>query len=234
METPAITISNLHMAYRRRLSLRHQEKKPVFKGLSFEVISGETLGIVGTNGAGKSTLLRLIAGILDPDTGTIDRFDNTVSLLSLNLGLDPQLSGVDNAILSAVLLGFSKMEAEKALPSIIEFSELGNAIYEPVKTYSSGMQTRLGFSTALHLKPDILLIDEVLGVGDQRFQQKSSTALIEKITSNQTVILVSHQLPQLERLCTRVLWIEQGKLRRIGPTKEILNEYLDSVSECSR
>ncbi len=221
------------MAYRRRLSLRHQEKKPVFQGLSFDVFSGETLGVIGKNGAGKSTLLRLIAGILDPDSGNIDRFNNNVSLLSLNLGLDPQLSGIDNAILSAVLLGFSKREAEKTLPNIIEFSELGNAIYDPVKTYSSGMQTRLGFSTALHLRPDILLIDEVLGVGDQRFQQKSSAALVEKITSNQTVILVSHQLPQLENLCTRVLWIEHGKLKKLGPAKQILNEYLNYVSDCT-
>lgn len=221
------------MAYRRRLSLRQQEKKPVFQGLSFDVFSGETLGVIGKNGTGKSTLLRLIAGILDPDSGNIDRFNNSVSLLSLNLGLDPQLSGIDNAILSAVLLGFSKQEAEKTLPDIIEFSELGNAIYDPVTTYSSGMQTRLGFSTALHLRPDILLIDEVLGVGDQRFQQKSSAALVEKITSNQTVILVSHQLPQLENLCTRVLWIEHGKLKKLGPAKQILNEYLNYMSDCT-
>lgn len=219
------------MAYRRRLSLRRQEKKPVLQGLSFEVFSGETLGIIGKNGTGKSTLLRLIAGILDPDSGDINRFNNSVSLLSLNLGLDPQLSGIDNAILSAVLLGFSRQEAEKTLPDIIEFSELGRAIYEPVKTYSSGMQTRLGFSTALHLRPDILLIDEVLGVGDQRFQQKSSAALVEKIKSNLTVILVSHQLPQLEHLCTRILWIEHGKLRRLGPAKEVLNDYLSSMSD---
>lgn len=136
---------------------------------------------------------------------------------------------MDNAILSAVLLDFSKKEAERALPSIIEFSELGEAIYDPVKTYSSGMQTRLGFSTALHLKPDILLIDEVLSVGDQRFQQKSSKALTDKINSNQTVILVSHQLPQLEKLCTRVLWIEHGKLRKLGPAKEVLDEYLSTT-----
>lgn len=221
------------MGYRRRVSLKKRERKPVFQGLSFEVNEGDTLGIIGKNGAGKSTLLRLIAGILDPDSGKIDRHNHSVSLLSLNLGLDPQLSGRDNAILSAVLLGLSRQEAENKLPSIMAFSELGKAIDDPVKTYSSGMKTRLGFSVALHLKPDILLIDEVLEVGDARFRQKSSQALADKINSNQTVILVSHQLAQIERLCTKVLWIENGMLRELGPVKGILGEYLKATTKPS-
>ncbi len=213
------------MSYRRRLSLMHKQRHRVFSDLSFSVFQGETLGIVGRNGAGKSTLLRLLAGVLEPDKGQINLQGHSVSLLSLNLGLDPQLNGIDNAILSALLLGIDKQQAESNLEEIIRFSELGQAVYDPVKTYSSGMKTRLGFSIAIHLQPGVLLIDEVLGVGDLEFRRKSSNVLNNKINSRQTVVLVSHNMQQIKELCDRVMWIEDGQLRRIGTTIQVLKDY---------
>lgn len=213
------------MSYRRRLSLMHKQRHRVFSDLSFSVLQGETLGIVGRNGAGKSTLLRLLAGVLEPDKGKINRHHHSVSLLSLNLGLDPQLNGIDNAILSALLLGIDKKQAKNNLEKIIEFSELGQAVYDPVKTYSSGMKTRLGFSIAIHLQPSVLLIDEVLGVGDLEFRRKSSNILNNKINSSQTVVLVSHNMQQIRDLCDKVMWIENGQLKRIGATMQVLEDY---------
>ncbi len=225
MQATAISVQNLGISYRKRLSLRRSEPHVVLSDVSFDLLKGETLGIIGRNGAGKSTLLRILAGILKPNRGKIAWQVQTVSLLSLNLGLDPNLSGVDNAILSALLLGFDRRQAEQSLPEIIEFSELGKAAYEPVRTYSSGMNARLGFSIAIYLQPDVLLIDEILGVGDVEFQKKSSQALQKKIYSDQTVVLVSHNATQVESLCDRVVWIEDGKAMAVGVTGEVLEQY---------
>lgn len=221
----AISVRDLCISYRKKLSLRHAEPHAVLSGVSFDLRKGETLGIIGRNGAGKSTLLRVLADILKPNNGEVVRHVQTISLLSLNLGLDPNLSGVDNAILSALLLGLQRKEAEKVLPEIIEFSELGQAIYEPVRTYSSGMNARLGFSSGIFLQPDVLLIDEILGVGDVEFQQKSSAAVKKKILSNQTVVLVSHNAEQIRALCDRVVWIENGEAIAIGDTGDVLSQY---------
>ncbi len=225
MQATAISVQNLGISYRKRLSLRRSEPHVVLSDVSFDLLKGETLGIIGRNGAGKSTLLRILAGILKPNKGKIAWQVQTVSLLSLNLGLDPNLSGVDNAVLSALLLGFNRKDAEQSLPEIIEFSELGEAAYEPVRTYSSGMNARLGFSIAIHLQPDVLLIDEILGVGDVEFQKKSSGALQQKINSDQTVVLVSHNAMQIEALCDRVVWVENGKAMAVGVTEKVLEQY---------
>jgi len=225
MQAIAISVQNLGISYRKRLSLRRSEPHVVLSDVSFDLLKGETLGIVGRNGAGKSTLLRILARILKPNKGEIAWQVQTVSLLSLNLGLDPNLSGVDNAILSGLLLGFNRKEAEQSLPEIIAFSELGEAAYEPVRTYSSGMNARLGFSIAINLQPDVLLIDEILGVGDAEFQKKSSEALQQKINSDQTVVLVSHNATQIEALCDRVVWIENGRLMAVGATGKVLEQY---------
>ena len=225
MPSPAISVNNVGISYRKRLTLAGSEKYIALSDVSFEVEHGETLGIVGRNGAGKSTLLRLLADIIEPDRGQVINHGVTVSMLSLGLGLDPQLNGVDNAILSALLLGLNKLEAENNLEEIIEFSELGEFFYQPVKTYSSGMLTRLGFSIAIHLQPDVLLIDEVLGVGDIEFRQKSSQALKNKIKSNQTVVLVSHQAAVMKALCDRIIWIEDGVTRKIGDSSDVMDEY---------
>lgn len=225
MPSPAISVSNVGISYRKRLTFSHTEKYTALSDVSFEVEHGETLGIIGRNGAGKSTLLRILADIITPDQGHVINHGVTVSMLSLGIGLAPQLNGIDNAILSALLLGIKQKEAENNLEEIIEFSELGHFIHQPVKTYSSGMLTRLGFSIAIHLQPDVLLIDEVLGVGDIEFRAKSSAALKSKITSNQTVVLVSHQSREMKALCDRVVWIEDGVIRKIGSTIDIMNEY---------
>ena len=221
----AISVKNVAMSYHRRLSLRHTEPHKVLKDVSFDVHQGETLGIIGRNGAGKSTLLRIIAGILKPDSGDIRRNIKTVSLLSLNVGFDPNLSGRDNAILSALLMGLEQQEAIKNIEKIKEFSELGKAMEEPVKTYSSGMSARLGFSIAVHLKPDVLLIDEVLAVGDAEFREKSHKAIKNKIDSEQTVVLVSHNTSQINELCDKAIWIENGVTQMHGETETVMEQY---------
>ena len=225
MSTPAISVKNVGISYRKRLTFTKSEEYVALSNVSFEIKHGETLGIIGRNGAGKSTLLRILADIITPDRGQVINHGVTVSMLSLGIGLAPQLSGIDNAILSALLLGIKQKEAEKNLEKIIEFSELGEFIHQPVKTYSSGMLTRLGFSIAIHLQPDVLLIDEVLGVGDIEFRRKSSAALRSKIRSNQTVVLVSHQSAEMKALCDRVVWIEDGVIRKVGSAAEIMDEY---------
>lgn len=230
----AISVKNLGISYRKRLSLRRRKPHTVLSDLTFDLFQGETLGIIGKNGAGKSTLLRILANILKPDYGEVQSNARTVSLLSLNLGLDPNLNGVDNAIMSALLLGFSRKEAEQNLPAIAAFSELGPAIYEPVKTYSSGMNTRLGFSIAIHLQPDVLLIDEVLGVGDVDFRKKSEHALRKKIKSDQTVVLVSHNNAQVKSLCDRVIWIEDGKTMLSGDTDKVIEKYMEYTLKAAK
>lgn len=222
-------MSNLGISYRKRLSLRRSERHVVLSDVSFDLVRGETLGIIGRNGVGKSTLLRVLAGILKPNWGEITWQTHTVSLLSLNLGLDPNLNGMDNAILSGLLLGFNRKEAEQSLAGIVEFSELGDAMHEPVRTYSSGMNARLGFSIAIHLQPDVLLIDEILGVGDVEFQKKSSAALKQKINSDQTVVLVSHNAEQINVLCDRVVWIENGRVMATGRTEDVLKQYEECI-----
>jgi lipopolysaccharide transport system ATP-binding protein len=153
-----------------------------------------------------------------------------MSLLSLQAGFDPELSGKNNAILSAMFLGFSKNQALEKLDNIIRFSELGQWIHEPIKTYSTGMRARLGFSVAIQMSPDLLLIDEVLGVGDQNFKEKSMQALKEKINSKMTIIFVSHSLNAIRALCNRVAWLDEGKLYKIGTTEKVTNCYKKKVT----
>lgn len=186
---------------------------------------GQRLGVIGRNGAGKSTLLRVIAGILAPDRGTVKRGPVSCQLLSLALGFTPHLSGRDNAILSGLMLGLRRREILARLPAIREFSELGDFFEQPIAAYSSGMTMRLAFSVAIQVEPDVLLIDEVLAVGDAEFQQKSGDALRARMGDGHTVVLVSHDESQIATLCDHVLWVEHGRSVLEGPRDEVFAAY---------
>ena len=197
-----------------------------------ELKKGEILGIVGKNGSGKSTMLKAIAGIFSPNSGTIDLHGNSVSLLSIGVGFQKELSGRDNILLSGMLLGFTEKQIKERMDEIIEFSELGKFIDTPVRTYSSGMYSKLAFSITAILETDIILIDEVLSVGDARFKKKSFNKMKELITSNdRTVIIVSHAAGTIAELCDKVLWINDGELVKYGDTEVVLKEYEDFMSK---
>ena len=209
-------------------SIKKTEDFYALKDISFEVDKGEVVGIIGQNGSGKSTLLKTIANIFQPDSGSINLHGNSVGLLSLGVGFDNNLSGYENIFLCGMLLGFSKKYIMDVVEDIIEFSELGEFIYKPVKTYSSGMISKLAFSIAIHLKKDILLIDEILSVGDIHFREKSYNAILKMIEDkNVTVLIVSHLMSSLQDLCSKIIWIDEGKVVKIGPPKEVLKEYKD-------
>jgi len=213
----------------RNLLKRDAEKAEIFeavKGVTFNVEKGEILGIIGKNGSGKSTLLRAIAGVFSPNVGEINLKGNSVSLLSLGVGFKDTLSGRSNIFLSGMLLGFSEEEIRKKEEDIIEFSELGKFIDMPVKTYSSGMYSKLAFAITSNLETDIMLVDEVLSVGDEHFQKKSLARMEKLITDkNRTVIIVSHNTETLAKLCDRVLWLNDGIIMEMGNTKDVLVKY---------
>ena len=193
--------------------------------INLDLGEGEVLGVIGLNGSGKSTLLRVAAGIYTPQRGSVKHRSKRVSLLSLQLGFDPLLSGEDNALFGAMLLGYTRREALAALPEIIEFSELNDAISNPVKTYSSGMTQRLAFSIALYINADVIMVDEVLSVGDQSFAEKAERAMISKITGGRSAIFVSHSGEQITRLCSRSALVHEGRVALAGPTDEVMDLY---------
>ena len=204
----------------------------VLDGVSFKLYENETLGIIGRNGVGKTTMLRIMADILAPTSGTVlKRPGKTASLLTIGLGHKPDLSGRDNALLSAMLQGSSKSQAEGYLEEIKAFSELGDSFEEPVKTYSAGMRSRLGFTTALLTHVDILLVDEILSVGDAEFRTKAEHAMKERICGDQTVVFVSHSDPQVKALCDRVIWIDRGKICAEGEPDEVIAQYRASLKK---
>jgi lipopolysaccharide transport system ATP-binding protein len=220
--------------YERRHGIFRSQRFWALEDISFSLYHGETLGIIGRNGAGKSTLLRLLAGIIGPDRGRVEQHGCRASLLSLQAGFLPRLSGRENAILSGILLGLSRKSVLRKLASIFEFAELQDAIDEPLHTYSAGMRARLGFAVAFQANPDILLVDEVLGVGDQQFREKSSLALRELICSDKTVVLVSHNLDTIRDLCDRLVWIKDRRTFREGATDDVLQEYQDTMNPKKR
>lgn len=225
MSTSLIRLIDVGFTYRTLSGLFSIEKYQALKSINFEINPGETLGVIGSNGSGKSTLLKVLARIYKPDEGEIFYNVNKISLLSLALGFDPRLSGFDNAILSSMLLGATLRVAKQKVAAIIDFSELGEFASHSVRTYSSGMRARLGFSVALNMQADVLLIDEALAVGDAKFKAKSEKAIAEKVTSSQTVVLVSHSAAQINRLCDRAIWIERGRIVQSGDTNVVTAAY---------
>ena len=187
---------------------------------------GEILGLIGKNGSGKSTMLRAIAGIFSPNSGTINLHGHSVSLLSIGVGFQKELSGRDNILLSGMLLGFSEEQIREHMDEIIQFSELGKFIDAPVRTYSSGMHSKLAFSITAVLETDIILIDEVLSVGDSRFKKKSYAKMKKLISdTNRTVVIVSHDMKTIRDLCSKVLWINDGEMVQYGDTETVLEAY---------
>ena len=235
----AIEVKNLYISYRNlqkfsiKQSLLHMKKlqADVFeevKDVSFEVEKGEILGIIGKNGSGKSTMLKALAGIFSADSGTIDLKGHTVSLLSIGVGFEREMSGRENIILSGMLLGFSEEFIRSKMDEIIEFAGLGKFIDMPVRTYSSGMYSKLAFSITAVLETDIMLIDEVLSVGDEKFKKKSYAKMKSLISNRErTVVIVSHSLETLEDLCDKILWMHEGRLVEIGAPDEVLPRYLE-------
>ena len=237
----AITVDNLHITYRglKKTSIRASWKNfgnkielfKALKGVSFEVEKGKILGIIGKNGSGKSTMLRAIAGIFSPDKGNIDLHGNTISLLSIGVGFNKKLTGRENIFLSGMLLGFSEEEIKAKEKEIIKFADIGEFIEKPVKTYSSGMYSKLAFAITAILETDIILIDEVLSVGDAKFKEKSYNKMKELISAeDRTVVIVSHSLDTITELCDEVLWLHEGKIKKIGEPKKIVEEYKEFMA----
>lgn len=233
----AIEVKNLCIGYKNiqaysikksllKFKKVHVDEFQAVKDVSFVVPKGEILGIIGKNGSGKSTMLKALAGIFSPDSGSIDLKGHTVSLMAIGVGFQKEVTGRENILLSGMLLGFSEEEIRAKMPEIIEFAELGKFIDMPVKTYSSGMHSKLAFSITAILETEIMLIDEVLSVGDQRFKKKSYAKMKELISNrDRTVVIVSHSIETLTQLCDRVMWMHDGEIKRIGNPVEVLDEY---------
>lgn len=233
----AISVKDLHINYKclKTISLKQSlfklkksrmEIYEALKGISFNVEKGEIVGIVGKNGSGKSTLLKAIAGIFSPDGGEIELETDSVSLLSIGVGFQKKLTGRENIMLSGLLLGFTEQQIREKTDEIIQFAGLGKFIDLPVKTYSSGMYSKLAFSITAILEADIMLIDEVLSVGDARFKKKSYNKMKELISNkDRTVLIVSHSTETLSKLCTSLLWLHDGQIKMQGNTEEVLKAY---------
>lgn len=193
--------------------------------VSFSVKKGETLGIIGRNGAGKSTMLKVISGILKPTEGSVTCGGNIVPMLELGSGFDLDLTGRENVFLNGAILGYSESFLRAKYDEIVEFSELGQFIESPIRNYSSGMLARLAFSIASVVEPEILIVDEILAVGDAEFQEKSRARMMELMGGGTTVLFVSHNLNQIREMCRRVVWLEHGRMKMMGSTDEVCDAY---------
>lgn len=198
------------------------------KDISFTIPHGEVVGILGTNGSGKSTLSLILAGISQIDEGEMI-INGEQALVAINTGLNPQLTGLENINVKGALLGLNKKRIQEITDGVIEFAELGDFLYQPVKKYSSGMKSRLGFSISLYLNPDIIIVDEALSVGDKGFAQKCLNKMNELKDEGKTIIFISHSLPQVRDFCKKAMWIEGGELKRFGEVNEVCDEYAEYV-----
>ena len=242
MTRPAILVENVGVRFRpyvdkkptlrrslSRLQTRQAEEVIALDDVSFRVEKGEAFGVIGRNGAGKSTLLRVMARTLKPNTGRVVVNGRASTLLQLGVGFNPELSGRRNIYLGGLAAGLRRAEVDEIFDDVVAFADLGHAIDRPVKTYSSGMFSRLAFSVSMHLDPDILLLDEVLAVGDADFRKKSMGKMQELLERAGTIVFVSHSLPQVADFCDRALWLEKGRVRQIGEAKEVVDEYVDTT-----
>lgn len=221
-----MSLRGVGVSYRTGLRVWRQPRNWALRDINLDIRAGETVGIVGANGAGKSTLMKVLAGIIRPDVGTRDCRSRLLMLLSLRVGFMTHLTGRENAIMSGLLLGMSRREIRQRMDAIIEYAELEGSIDRPVWTYSAGMRARLGFAVACQVQPDVLLVDEVLGVGDVAFRKKSMETMQAMIDSDKTVIIVSHQEDMLRKLCSRVLWLEAGTIRECDEAGSVLRHYV--------
>ena len=239
----AIVVNNVHKSFNVYLdksnslkeslislfSRNRKEKRLVLNGINLEIKKGEAVALIGTNGSGKSTLLKLMTKIIYPNKGTIKVNGKLTSLLELGAGFHPDFSGRENIYFNASIFGLTKDQIDKRIDDIIEFSELGSYIDNPVRTYSSGMYMRLAFSVAINVDADVLLIDEILAVGDQHFQEKCLNKMRELRDSGKTMVFVTHSMPQVKSLCTRAVWLCEGKIRMDGNTNEVVDAYLEAT-----
>lgn len=212
---------------RRPINVRYPEF--TLSGLNLDIWPGESVALIGTNGSGKSTALRLIAGIYDPSEGTVETTGRITAVIELGAGFNPELTGTENVKLYSSVLGFTSADIAVAFPHIVAFADIGDFIGEPVKYYSSGMLARLAFAVAVCAEPDILLLDEVLAVGDQAFRQRCFERLRQFHLSGRTLVTVSHDVNAIRSLCTRAVWIDRGKVQLDGPVNEVINAYLGGV-----
>lgn len=245
MKEPVISFKNVSKAYplnrnvggiknflfnlSANLKVMKDKRFEALRDINFEIYSGEKFGIIGRNGAGKSTTLGMMAGVLKPDRGIVTVRGRISPLLSLGAGFHPELNGRENIVLNGVLLGLTRKEILSKMDEIIEFSELEEFIDRPVRVYSSGMMARLGFSVVAHLEPEILLIDEVLGVGDVRFQQKCLKKMMGFKESGTTMVLVTHSVASVVNICDRAMWIENHVVRMIGDPIEVVERYCEAM-----
>ncbi len=235
-ETGSIKIQNLTKVYHLYDKSSDRIKETFFKkklskdhyalnGISLDVKKGESIGIVGTNGSGKSTLLKLITGVVSPTEGELHTYGKVAALLELGAGFNPEYTGIENIYLNGTMMGYSKEEMEERVPSIIEFADIGDFVYQPVKSYSSGMFARLAFAVSISVEPDILIVDEALSVGDTRFQVKCIDKMTELRDKGTTILFVTHAVEQIKRFCNRAIWIREGQIVRDGEASQIVDLY---------
>ena len=231
MGNKILELKDVSLVLPKNRELLKASGESVLQNISLGMNEGDSLGVIGSNGSGKSSLLRLMAGIYSPDRGRIIRGVERVALLSLSAGFDEHLSGRDNAVLSSMFLGHSKKNAYLMVDEIKEFSRLGSQFENPVNTYSTGMRARLGFSVAIKMDASIILVDEIIGVGDASFREQAEDALMTKIQDSTAFVLVSHSLEQISKLCKRTIWLKQGRIEKFGETQSVIDSYESFVAK---